>query len=169
MVLHWIGHDQLEVHSCYDPIPSPRVGKGDIRYSLVTILLITSNGIAYEYTVYSWKIWQSILQLPIFLLAHTRQVCTAIWYRTTKFKSANILAIATLGSTAKFNSCRLYGIINFMALTPFNHSYYEIQSSINPGWLTKQGEITKHTSSMHSLIQLYRTHGTPSANPIRYL
>jgi hypothetical protein len=36
----------------------------------------------------------------------------AIPYRTAKFKSANILAIAILGSTAKFNSrqCfRLYG------------------------------------------------------------
>ena len=36
----------------------------------------------------------------------------AIPYRTTKFKSANILAIAILGSTAKFNSrqyFRLYG------------------------------------------------------------
>ena len=34
-------------------------------------------------------------------------------YRTAKFKSANILALAILGSTAKFNSrqyFRLYGI-----------------------------------------------------------
>ena len=30
-------------------------------------------------------------------------ICMAIWYRTAKFKSANILAIAILGSTAKFN------------------------------------------------------------------
>ena len=37
----------------------------------------------------------------------------AIPYGTAKFKSANILAIAILGSTAKFNSCQyfwLYGI-----------------------------------------------------------
>ena len=36
-----------------------------------------------------------------FLLAYIRM---AILYRTAKFKSANILAIAILGSTAKFNS-----------------------------------------------------------------
>ena len=38
----------------------------------------------------------------------------AIPYRTAKFTSANILAIAILGSTAKFNSLqyfRLYGIL----------------------------------------------------------
>ena len=33
----------------------------------------------------------------------------AIPYRTTKFKSANILAIAILGSTAKFNSRQYSG------------------------------------------------------------
>ena len=40
----------------------------------------------------------------------------AIPYRTTKFKSPNILATAILGSTAKFNShqyFRLYGIFHF--------------------------------------------------------
>ena len=41
----------------------------------------------------------------------------AIPYRTAKFKSANILAIAILGSTAKFNArqyFRLYGSISIM-------------------------------------------------------
>ena len=45
-----------------------------------------------------------------------------ILYRTTKFKSANNLAIAILGSIAKFNSheyFRLYGI---------NFSYTYIQN-----------------------------------------
>ena len=45
-----------------------------------------------------------------FLLAYIRM---AILYRTAKFKSANILPIAILGSTAKFNSgqyFRLYGM-----------------------------------------------------------
>ena len=49
---------------------------------------------------------------------HQNFLCTyihmAIPYQTAKFKSANILAIAILGSTAKFNSrqyFRLYGII----------------------------------------------------------
>ena len=40
----------------------------------------------------------------------------AILYQTSKFISANILAIAILGSTAKFNSrqyFRLYGISSF--------------------------------------------------------
>ena len=47
----------------------------------------------------------------IFLLAYIRM---AIPYRTAKFKSANILIIAILGSTANFNSrqyFRLYGNI----------------------------------------------------------
>jgi hypothetical protein len=46
-----------------------------------------------------------------FLLAYIRM---AIPYRTAKFKSANILAMAILGSTAKFNPhqyFRLYGIV----------------------------------------------------------
>ena len=41
-------------------------------------------------------------------------------YRTAKFKSANILVIAILGSTAKFNSCqyfRLYGILPPLPVT----------------------------------------------------
>ena len=33
-----------------------------------------------------------------------KKICMAILYRTAKFKSANILAIVILGSTAKFNS-----------------------------------------------------------------
>ena len=40
----------------------------------------------------------------------------AIPYRTAKFKSANILAIAILGSTAKFNArqyFRLYGMLPY--------------------------------------------------------
>ena len=73
---------------------------------------------------YSRKIWRGIKfgclavyyynrQIKIrqnFLLAYIRM---AIPYRTAKFKSANILSIAILGSTAKFNArqyFRLYGI-----------------------------------------------------------
>ena len=72
---------------------------------------------------YSRKIWRGIKfgglavyyynrQIKIrqnFLLAYIRM---AILYRTAKFKSANILSIAILGSTAKFNArqyFRLYG------------------------------------------------------------
>ena len=54
-------------------------------------------------------VWWSMLQPLNFLLAY---ICMAIPYQTTKFKSANILAIAILGSTTKFNSrqyFRLYG------------------------------------------------------------
>ena len=43
-----------------------------------------------------------------------RRLLSSIPYLTTKFKSANILSIAILGSTAKFNSCqyfRLYGTL----------------------------------------------------------
>jgi hypothetical protein len=52
----------------------------------------------------------------------------AIPYRTAKFKSANILAIAILGSTAKFNSrqyFRLYGTLlhrGSVLPRPFQHS-----------------------------------------------
>ena len=73
---------------------------------------------------YSRKIWRGIKfgglavyyynrQIKIhqnFLLAYIRM---AIPYRTAKFQSANILSIAILGSTAKFNArqyFRLYGI-----------------------------------------------------------
>ena len=67
---------------------------------------------------YSREIWhfgglyynRQIKIRQIFLLAYIRK---AIPYRTAKFKSANILAIAILGSTAKFNArqyFRLYGI-----------------------------------------------------------
>ena len=38
-------------------------------------------------------------------------------YQTAKFKSANTVAIAILGSTAKFNSCQyfqLYGNFNYV-------------------------------------------------------
>ena len=48
-----------------------------------------------------------------FLLAYIRM---AIPYRTAKFKYANILAIAILGSTAKFNArqyFRLYGSLRY--------------------------------------------------------
>ena len=48
------------------------------------------------------------------LLAYIHMV---ILYRTAKFKSANILAITILGSTAKFNSRQyfwLYGILYFV-------------------------------------------------------
>ena len=68
---------------------------------------------------YSWKIWwfggqyynRRIKIRQNFLLAYIHMV---ILYRTAKFKSANVLEIAILGSTAKFNSCqyfRLYGRI----------------------------------------------------------
>ena len=77
-----------------------------------------------RYIPYSRKIWRGIKfgglavqsynrQIKIrqnFLLAYIRM---AIPYRTAKFKSANILIIAILGSTANFNSrqyFRLYGI-----------------------------------------------------------
>ena len=77
---------------------------------------------------YSRKIWRGIKfgglavyyynrQIKIrqnFLLAY---ICMAIPYRTAKFKSANILSIAILGSTAKFNArqyFRLYGIVKII-------------------------------------------------------
>ncbi|MCG8620484.1 MAG: hypothetical protein MJE68_00610 [Proteobacteria bacterium] len=68
---------------------------------------------------YSRKIWQfgglyynrQIKIRQNFLLVY---ICVAIPYQTARFKSANILAIAILGSTAKFSSRQyfwLYGIL----------------------------------------------------------
>ena len=70
-------------------------------------------------------VWRSILQPPNLKSAKISYshiyIHMAIPYRTTKFKSANILAIALLGSTAKFNArqyFRLYGIIIIMQAQP---------------------------------------------------
>jgi hypothetical protein len=77
---------------------------------------------------YSRKIWRFgglyyNCQIKIrqnFLLAYIRM---AIPYRTAKFKSANILAIAILGSTAKFNS-RQYFQLYGMKYNSYNVSAY---------------------------------------------
>ena len=50
-----------------------------------------------------------------FLLAYIRM---AIRYRTTKFKSSNILAIAILGSTAKFNSRQYFQLYSIKTNIP---------------------------------------------------
>ena len=75
----------------------------------------------YKHILYSRKIWRfgglcynrQIKIRQNFLLAY---ICMAILYQTAKFKSANILAIAIMGSTAKFNFrqyFRLYSSIGF--------------------------------------------------------
>ena len=48
-----------------------------------------------------------------FLLAYIRM---AIPYQTTKFKSVNILAIAILDSTAKFNACQYFQLYSISLL-----------------------------------------------------
>ena len=65
---------------------------------------------------YNWKIWRGIKfgSLAVYLTAAKLKstnisylhnyVCMVIPYRTTKFKSANIFAMAIWGPTAKFNS-----------------------------------------------------------------
>ena len=83
----------------------------------ITLILGKSVKISLCIILYSRKIWRfgglyynhQIKIRQHFLLAYIHM---AIPYRTAKFKSANILPIAILGSTAKFNSrqCfRLYG------------------------------------------------------------
>ena len=70
---------------------------------------------------YSWKIWQfgglyynrQIKIRKNFLLAYIHM---AIPYRTTKFKSANILGIAILGSTAKLNSRQYFWLYSINRL-----------------------------------------------------
>ena len=49
-----------------------------------------------------------------FLLAY---ICMAIPYRTAKFKSANILSIAILGSTAKFNARQYFWLYGMLILS----------------------------------------------------
>ena len=63
-----------------------------------------------------------------FILAY---IHVAIPYRTAKFKSANIFAIAIWGPTAKFNSrqyFRLYGIMHVVACTQSLIKYPETQA-----------------------------------------
>ena len=60
----------------------------------------------------------------------------AIPYRTAKFKSANSLAIAILGSTAKFNSRQyfwLYGIIIKQVHGVQQYSHGEIEKACSNG------------------------------------
>ena len=87
-------------------------------YNSNNITRNSNDVLCVDYVPYSWKIWWGIslcynCQIGIhqnFLLAYMRM---AILYRTAKFKSANIFAIAILGSTAKFNSrqyFRLYSM-----------------------------------------------------------
>ena len=75
---------------------------------------------------YSQKIWREIkfgglavyitsAKLKSAKISYLHIICMAIPYRTDKFKSTNILAIAILGSNTKFNShqyFRLYDIMN---------------------------------------------------------
>ena len=128
--------------SCYAHIPArciplchkncARVARPSLRVLVMQyIQCCGGSGLVHEtkYTrwhalPYSRKIWRGIKfgglavyyynrQIKIrqnFLLAYIRM---AIPYRTAKFKSANIILIAILGSTAKFNArqyFRLYGM-----------------------------------------------------------
>ena len=51
-----------------------------------------------------------------------------IQYRTTKFKSANILAIEILGSTAKFNSRQHFRLYDSMKLQLM--AKYKVQNTL---------------------------------------
>ena len=106
---------------------SPPISLNSHSLSLKVMLceLLGDLGMRCFSILYSRKIWRGIKiwrfgglyyyrQIKIrqnFLLAYIRM---AILYRIAKFKSANILAIAILGSTTKFNArqyFRLYGNI----------------------------------------------------------
>ena len=91
---------------------------------------------------YSRKIWWGIkvgglavyittakLKFAKFSYLHI-YIIMAIPYRTAKFKSANILAIVILGSTAKFNSCQYFQLyIRYKFMLLFLHSSGGSQSS----------------------------------------
>ena len=103
-------------------------------HTTILILIHSYSKMLYQYSQeyifllpYSRKFWRGIKfgglavclcnhQIKIcqyFLLAY---ICMAIPYWTTKFKSANIFAMAILGPTGKLNSCqyfRLYGIYSW--------------------------------------------------------
>ena len=79
---------------------------------------------------YSWKIWRGIKfdNLVVYITTaklKSAKISTHIYMYgdpvlNRQFKSANILAIAIWGSTAKFNYCqyfRLYGMHNFFVVT----------------------------------------------------
>ena len=62
----------------------------------------------------SLAVYITTAKLKCTKISYSHNIRMAIPYRTAKFKSATILAIVILGSTAKFNSrqyFRLYGII----------------------------------------------------------
>ena len=95
--------------------------------SILHLLIWHARGNAVQSVLlYSWRIWWAIKfgglvvcynrQIKIrqnFLLAYIRMV---IPYRTAKFKSTNILTIAILGSTAKFNSRHYLWLYNILWL-----------------------------------------------------
>ena len=58
----------------------------------------------------------------------------AIPYQTAKFKSTNILAIAILGSTAKFNSRQYYSTLSMLAIRDWGLTQRE-------SWNLKQAGI----------------------------
>ena len=89
------------------------VGRAGTIFVATPIIMDLHNTIPYSRKIWRFGSLYYNHQIKIrqnFLLAYIRM---AIPYQTAKFKSANILAIAILGSTAKFNSrqyFRLYSI-----------------------------------------------------------
>ena len=104
-------------------------------------------------------VWRSILQLPNFLLAYIRM---EIPYQTATFKPANILPIAILGSTTKFNFrqyFRLYGnlqsIVWYLVVSSSEPMYakyhqckYEYFSSTIKAGYSRSGLLGTHTRDL---------------------
>ena len=101
-----------------------QVGGWQLPYSRKIWRGIKFGGLAIYYYNRQIKIRQN------FLLSYIRM---AIPYRTAKFKSANILSIAILGSTAKFNArqyFRLYGVQLPIQLCDINNNIKSLISKI---------------------------------------
>ena len=84
----------------------------------------------------------------------------AIPYRTTKFKAANILAIAILGSTAKFNPrqyFRLYGMQSWenVASVQWRHSLsaWNIATRLLTGMTKNKPRFTYYCDIQYYLFE----------------
>ena len=75
-------------------------------------------------------------------------------YRIAKFKSANILAIAILGSTAKFNSRQYFRLYGIMYIADPEHACtITITMSCKRAWLRSQA-MHDHFFAMKCSIRL---------------
>ena len=150
-----------------------------LTWPIINLILIPPicvyNIILYKHNniPYSRKIWRGIKFGGLAVYYYNRQIKIrqnfplayirmAIPYRTAKFKSANILSIAILGSTAKFNArqyFRLYGntcrysLLSSLplSLSPLSLSLPSLSLSLpSPSYMTTARSVASSQSSSSS-------------------